>query len=83
MRYAVFIKTLRDLTNSPFLSKDIQDVAVQIASNITMHIHYNFCKLLSKLIDDIYKAYNDHKKQRIMSFLQKHFVTAPYGMYLN
>lgn len=58
-KYAIFIKTLRDLTNNPFLPKDIQDVAKQIALNITINIHYNLRTLLKKLVEDIYKAYHD------------------------
>jgi hypothetical protein len=54
-----FIKKLKDLSNNPFLPKDIQDVAKQIGQNITLNLHYNLRAILKRLVIELYKAHED------------------------
>lgn len=58
-KYFEFIKKLNDLSNNPFLPKDIQDVANQIGQNITINLHYNLRAILKRLIIELYKAHED------------------------
>ena len=58
-KHIEFHKKVRDLSNNPFLPKDIQDVANQIRENMTANLHHNLKILLAKLVNDINKAYHD------------------------
>ena len=58
-KYFEFIKKLKDLSNNPFLPKDIQDVAKQIGQNITINLNYNLRDILKRLIIELYNAHED------------------------
>jgi hypothetical protein len=58
-KYFEFIKKLKDLSNNPFLPKDIQDVANQIGQNITINLNYNLRDILKRLIIELYNAHED------------------------
>lgn len=58
-KYALFHKKLRDLSENPFMPKDIQEVANQIGENVLVNLHYNLRTLLTKLVKDTYAAYQD------------------------
>jgi len=58
-KYALFHKKLRDLSENPFMPKDIQEVANQIGQNILVNLHYDLRTLLTKLVTDIHAAYRD------------------------
>lgn len=63
-KYHQFHKKLRDLSNNPFLPTDIQKVANQIGDNMTINLHHKLKTLLSKLIEEIYLAYNDNESDK-------------------
>lgn len=58
-KYAIFHKKLRDLSNNPFIPKDIQDVANQIGKNMFVNLHLDLRVLLKKLVTEVYQAHND------------------------
>ncbi|MCB0745993.1 MAG: hypothetical protein KDC90_00885 [Ignavibacteriae bacterium] len=58
-KYSQFHEKLRDLSNNPFLPNEIQKVANQIGENMTVNLHYKLKSILSKLIEETYKALND------------------------
>jgi len=63
-KYHQFHKKLRDLSNNPFLPKEIQNVANQIGDNMTINLHHKLRGLLSKLIEETYTAYNDKESNK-------------------
>ncbi|XLS27987.1 hypothetical protein ACJD0Z_12345 [Flavobacteriaceae bacterium M23B6Z8] len=58
-KYQLFHKKLRDLSNNPFLPKEIQEVANQIGDNMTINLHHKLRILLSKLIEETHTAYKN------------------------
>ncbi len=58
-KYYQFHKKLNDLNNNPFLPKDIQEVAKQISKNIALNLHHDLRNILTKLVKDLYVAYQD------------------------
>jgi hypothetical protein len=70
-KYVEFHKKLRDLSNNPFLPKNIQDVANQIGDNMTLNLHHTLKILISKLVADITKAYLDEKSDDYEIFSEK------------
>lgn len=70
-KYVEFHKKLRDLSNNPFLPKNIQDVANQIGNNMTLNLHHTLKILITKLVTDITKAYLDEKSEDYEIFSEK------------
>jgi hypothetical protein len=63
-KYHQFHKKLRNLNNNPFLPKDIQEVAAQISKNIALNLHHDLRNLLTKLVKEIYDAYQDENSNK-------------------
>jgi len=54
-----FVHKLIDLSNNPFLPKEIQEVANQIGKNLTINIQQKLKDIIEKQILDIYKFRED------------------------
>lgn len=54
-----FVHRLRDLSNNPFLPKEIKEVANQIGKNLTINIHQKLKEIIEDQILEIYKSRED------------------------
>src|SRR5690606_8215736 len=56
-KHKAFVDKLSDLSDNPFLSKELQCAADQIGYNLVKNIHFTLRKIIEELLLEVYEAY--------------------------
>ena len=56
-KHKAFVDKLRDISDNPFLSKELQSAADQIGNNLVKNIHFTLRKVIEELLLEVYEAY--------------------------